>query len=276
MTAPCPLRPLPLALAALLALAAPASAQQPGQEWFVPGQGQQPRPPAAQPAPQPARPAQPAQTQPAQTPSAQRPPQAAQPARALPPGQPPPPAVIGIVDIPEVQRVSTAFNQLREEVERRRQRLNDDLQREQNGWREAQQRLATDRAALTPDQVRLRERELQDRITDSQRIFRNRQQAIEAAAQQAIGQIEEGLAGIVRQVAQSRQVNIVLPRPLVIMNEPAFDLTEEVASQFNRQLRTVNIPAETDGAAPAAPARPAAQAPPQGPAQGQGQPPRRN
>jgi hypothetical protein len=44
-------------------------------------------------------------------------------------------------------------------------------------------------------------------------------------------------------VAQSRSVNIMLPRPLVIMNEPAFDLTEEIAQQFNRSLPRVAIQA---------------------------------
>lgn len=249
---------LPLAL--VLAAAPSLAMAQQGQEWFVPGQGGQ-------------RPAQ-GQQRPGQQPPAQRPPQAA-PQRtapaALPPGTPPPAAVIGIVDIPEIQRLSTAFNSVREEIERRRTRLNDDLQREQNGWREAQQALSVQRTQMNPDQIRNRERELQDRITDSQRIFRNRSQSIEQAAQQSLVQIEEALAGVVRQVAGSRNVNIVLPRPLVIMNEPAFDLTSEVAQQFNRVLRQVTIPAESDGtvnppapgAAPTAPARPAPAAAPQ-------------
>lgn len=226
--------------------------QRQGQEWFVPGQnqggaGQRPAQPQARP------PQTPAQPPGRPGPTAVRPP-------ALPPGQPPPAAVIGIVDIPEIQRLSTAFNQVREEIERRRTRLNDDLQREQNGWRDAQQALATQRAQMNPEQIRTRERELQDRITDTQRIFRNRSQAIEQAAQQSLVQIEEALGVVVRQVAGSRNVNIVLPRPMVIMNEPTFDLTEEVAQQFNRTLRQVSIPAESDGSQPPAPP-PGAQAP---------------
>jgi Skp family chaperone for outer membrane proteins len=162
---------------------------------------------------------------------------------------------------------------MREEIERRRTRLNDELQREQNGWREAQQALAGERAGLQAEVLRLRERELQDRITDSQRIFRNRSQAIEQAAQAALVEIEQALGTVIRLVAQSRNVNIMLPRPLVIMNEPAFDLTEEIAQQFNRNLPRVTIQAESDGRNPPAPpaaaagARPAA-APPAAPAGG--------
>ncbi|MBL6455068.1 OmpH family outer membrane protein [Belnapia sp. T6] len=234
-------------LAALAGGPAAAQGQDPG--YFIPNQGGQ-------------RPAQGQQQRPAQQPAQRPPQQQGQAPRAgqtqapppLPPGQQPPDAVIGIVDVPEIQRVSTAFNQVRDEIERRRQRLNDDLQREQNNWREQQQQLANQRATLPPDQLRERERALQDRITDSQRIFRERSRAIEQAAQQALVEIEQALGVVIRQVAASRKVNLVLPRPLVIFNEPPFDLTEEVAQQFNRTLRSVTMPPEGAGAEAAAPA----------------------
>ncbi|MGX9964998.1 OmpH family outer membrane protein [Roseomonas sp. F4] len=215
-----------------LLLASPAfSQQQQGQQWFVPpAQGQAPQ---GQQRPQPAqRPAQP-QQRPAQAPAA---------------GQRTPAPVIAIVDIPEVQRLSAAFNQVREEIERRRAKLNEDLQREQGRWREEQQALAAARATLEPEQLRQRERDLQERITDAQRIFRDRSRAIDQAAQAGLQQIEQALGAVIRQVAASRGVNIVLPRPLVIFNDAGFDLTEEISAQMNRVLRSVNLPAE--GAAP--------------------------
>lgn len=250
---------LPVALLGA-AIALPAAAQG-QQQWFVPGQpqGQQPaqgqRPPQGQQQPQ--RPAQPAQ-RPAPTPP------------PLAPGQPPPAPVIGIVDVPEIQRVSSAFTQVREAIETRRARLNEDLQREQQRWRDEQQRLAAERGSLSPEQLRARERDLQDRITDSQRTLRDRAAAIEQLAQTALREIEQALGIVIRQVASSRNVNIVLPRPLVIFNDPPFDLTEEVAAQLNRMIPSVTLPPEA-GEAPrpaAAPAR--AGGPP--PAQ----PPRRN
>ncbi|WP_376090720.1 OmpH family outer membrane protein [Roseomonas sp. CCTCC AB2023176] len=258
-------RPAPFrAAAALAALLLPATAlaQDPG--FFVPPGGGQARPPQGQPQQQ--RPPQPPAQQQRPPQQAQQRPQGPNPA-PLPPGQPPPAAVIGIVDVPEIQRNSTAFNSVREEIERRRQRLNDDLQREQTRWREEQQNLATQRANLPAEQVRQRERELQDRITDSQRVFRDRSRGIEQAAQQALGEIEQGLAIVIRQVAASRNVNLVLPRPLVIFNEPPFDLTDEVSAQLNRVLRSVNLPADGPvpaagaGGAPGAAAPPAAQQP---------------
>jgi Skp family chaperone for outer membrane proteins len=261
-------------LPGLLLLAAPALAQQQqqGQEWFIPGQQQQ-RPAQGG--------AQPAQGQPQARPPGQQAPAAGQQAQGQQrpaAGQRPPTAVIAIVDIPEVQRLSAAFNQVREEIERRRAKLNDDLQREQGRWRDEQQALAGARATLPPETLRQRERDLQDRISDAQRIFRDRNRAIDAAAQQGLQQIEQALGAVIRQVASSRGANIVLPRPLIIYNEAGFDITDEVSAQMNRVLRSVTLPPEgvmpgeapaaqqqrpAQGAAPAnAPAQPAAPAAP--------------
>jgi Skp family chaperone for outer membrane proteins len=253
-------RAAPTALAATLLTASllaahPALAQQ-QQEWFVPNQQRQQAPAAQQ------RPAQAPQQRPAQ--------RAVQPNPSpLPPGEPPPAAVIGIVDVPAVQRDSTAFNTVREEIEKRRQKLNDDLQREQARWREEQQQLANQRSTASPEELRNKERDLQERVQDAQRVFRDRSRDIEQAAQQGLQEIEQALATVIRQVAASRKVNLVLPRPMVIYNEPPFDLSPEVSTQLNKILKSVTLPAE--GAAPAA-ASPAASRPGQAPAQA----PRRN
>lgn len=230
----------------LLLVPTPAPAQQQGQDWFIPGQQ---------------RPAQGAQQQP------QRPPQGQQAQQQRPAaGQRPPTPVLAMVDVPEVNRLSAAFNQVREELERRRARLNEDLQREQARWREEQQALAAARATLPPETLRERERALQDRISAAQGVFRDRNRALEAAGQVGLQQIEQALGAVITQVAQSRGINFVVPRQLVIFNEPGFDITDEVAAQLNRVLRQVNLPPE--GQMPAAPQAsaprpPAAGQPPQ-------------
>ena len=169
--------------------------------------------------------------------------------------------MIGVVDVPEIQRVSTAFNQVRQEIERRRAKLNEDVQNEQQRWREEQQRLGNERGALSPEQLRNRERTLQDQITDGQRIFRDRARDLEQLAQQALREIEQALAIVIRQVAASRNINLVLPRPLIIYNDPAFDMTEEVAVQLNRMISAVNLPPDPSAAPPPRPAATPAPAP---------------
>jgi Skp family chaperone for outer membrane proteins len=275
-------RSLPLAacLAALIAITlsppglSGALAQQGQQQWFVPGQQQQQRPPAQQqqqrPAAQPQRPAAQGQVAGPTDPGApQLPP--------IPRGNPPPAAIIGVVGLPEVFEASVAARGVRQTVQERLARLNDDAQREQAAWRDAQQALANQRATLSADQLRERERELQERVTNGQRVLRERNAAIQQAGQRALAEVERTALYVIGQVAESRSLNLVLNRAALILATDEMDITGAVIEQLNRALPSVRVEPEAGAApapaaaAPAAPQRPAAQQRP--PAQQQQRPP---
>ena len=252
----------------------PAQAQQ--SDFFVPGQQRGGPAPAARPpaAGTPARPPSAAQPGPRapepQQPEIDEPPMGQIPIPpvperpALPKGAAPPASVIGVIGLPEVMRASLAAQSADRTIGERREKLNEDAQKEQLVWRDMQQALARDRAKLTPDQIRARERELQERITAAQRSVRDRNRIIQEAAQFAINQVQSSLIGVIRQVADSRGMNLVLHRSQVALNVNEFDISDKVAEELNRILPTVNVPA--DGVSPAVPPTPTAAALPPPPA----------
>ena len=172
----------------------------------------------------------------------QLPPMPALPAVAR--GTAPPTAVIGVLGIPEIMRASTAAIQVEKSITERRGRLNQDAQKEQLVWREMQQSLANDRGKLSADQIRAREKELQDRITGAQKTFRDRNRIIQEAGQYGLAQIERILVSVIRAVAESRGMNLVLHRAQVALNVNEFDITEQVVDQLNKVLPTVSLPAD--------------------------------
>ena len=242
----------------------PAGAQ--AQDFFVPGQPRPSQPAARPPQPRsaPPRPSVPAQVTP-QLPPQAPPSQGADadqqplpqiqlpPVPDLPPlpkGTPPPAPVIGVMGVPEVMRASSAAQQVEKIIGERREKLNQDAQKEQATWREMQQALANDRGKLTPEQIRGRERELQDRIINAQKQLRDRNRIIQEAAQYALAQIERTLIAVIRQVAESRGMNLVLHRAQVALNINEFDITDQVGQQLNQLLPSVEIP--PDGVSPVA------------------------
>ena len=271
------------AAAGLFAVQSSALAQ---QDWFVPGQshgaaggprqapqaGPRAAPPRA-PAPQPVGPApfpQPGGDLDQAPPPLQveLPPAPALP--VLPPGPPPPAIVAGLVSVPDVMRVSTAAQEIDRVIGERRRKLNEDAQKEQASWRDFQQQVSSQRGNVTPDQLRAKERELQERINVAQKKFRDRNRIIQEALQYSLAQIERTLGGVLQQVAASHGMNMVFHRAQVALNIPAFDLSQEVVDQLNKILPSVVIP--PDGVSPsqmhpvaATPATPPA-APPAPPA----------
>lgn len=248
-----------VALAISLPLAPlPASAQSSNPGWFVPkSAAEAPAAPAAHvrghhvaapaaalPMPMPAAPGPDEQAQ-AGAPSAP-------PVLPLPPvptlsplakGAPPPAAVVGVISVPDIMRDSTAAQQVQKVIVGRRDKLRDDVQREQLVLRDMQQSLQ-DAKNLSNDQARARIRALQQRENDDKRKFQDRSRIIQEALQVALNQIERELVQVIRQVADSRGMNLVLHQEQVALNVQGFDITPQVLSQLNSVLPSVFIPAD--------------------------------
>ncbi len=255
------------ALAAALLMPAIAQAQQ-GPGWFVPNAqpapGPGPRAPQPQPRPAPVRRepvAQPPRVEQFQQPQGQQQQQQELPPlqvqlppvpdlQPLPKGAAPPAAVIGVLGVPDIMRAASAAQQVEKAITERREKLNEDAQKEQAAWRDQQQALGAQRASLSADQIRSKERELQDRITNSQKQLRDRNRFIQESAQVGLAQIERMLIGVIRQVAESRGMNLVLRREQVALNSNEFDITDQVVEQLNKVLPTVQLP--PDGVSPVA------------------------
>jgi Skp family chaperone for outer membrane proteins len=257
------LRGSALVAVALSSYSPPAAAQQ-NQQWFVPNQPRTaPVRPAPRPAPAPAAQSEPqtlapglatesappgTETQPQQQVQMQLPPPPEVP--PLPKGPTPPAAIVGVLSVADVMRASTAFQQADKEFVGRRQKLNEDAQKEQVSLRDLGQQLANERGKLTPEQIRIRERELQDRITESRRVFGERNRIIQEASQYVMAQIDRATEMVTQQVAVSRGINLVLNKAQILGTTSDFDMTPAVVEDLNKILGSVVIP--PDGVSPMA------------------------
>jgi Skp family chaperone for outer membrane proteins len=251
-----------LALVMALALAAwPLAGQAQGQSgngWFVPQPPKPAAPPPGAAAPgggqSAAAPAPPEEVMPTmEPPQGPLPPLQVQlpPMPEIPPipkGSATPAAIVGILSVPDILRISTAYQQADKELGVRRAKLNEDGQKEQNSLRELGQTFANERAKLTPEQIRTREKEYADRVNESRRKFSERARVVQEAGQYVMAQIERVIEQVAQQVAASRGVNLVLNRAQVLGTTADFDLTPQVADVLNKILPSVVIP--PDGISP--------------------------
>ena len=169
--------------------------------------------------------------------------------KLLPGGFAPPPPVVGVLGVPDVMHLSNAAQAVQSVIGARKEKLQAEVQRAQQTWQELKQALQADAPKLTRDQAVSRERALIDRVNSDRRRLQDKNRIIQEAGQVALGQIERTLIGIIRQVAESRGMNLVLHRSQVALNVQEFDITEAVALQLNKALPTVQIP--PDGVDPA-------------------------
>ena len=151
-------------------------------------------------------------------------------------------ATVGVLGVPDVMRMSSAAQAVDKVIGARKQELQAAVQHAQTTWRELENGLRSDAPKLSRDALLSRERSLQERVNADRHNLQEHQRIIQEAAQVALGQIERTLIGIIRQVAESRGMNLVLHRSQVALNVQEFDITDAVAAQLNRALPTVQIP----------------------------------
>ncbi len=250
----------------------PAFAQQAQSgEWFVPGQNRPAAPPAARPGPR-SVPAPSAgsgalpllgdaggdQTNGLPALQVQLPPAPELP--PIPKGQATPAAIVGILSVPDVLRISTAYQNAYKELNARGQKLNEDAQKEQGALRDLGQAFAAERGKLSPEQIRTKEKEIQERATAAQRRFAERNRIIQESGQFIMMQINRTMEQVAQQVALSRGINLVLNRTQILGTTADFDLTPAVADVLNKALPSVIVP--PDGVSPLAMAPPAKAAAP--------------
>ena len=163
---------------------------------------------------------------------------------ALPKVAPPPTVIVGVLGVPDVMRQSNAAQIIQRIIGARKEKLRVDFERSRANWRAMEASLQADAPKLTPDQGRTRERSLRERVSNDQRGLQDRNRIIAEAGQVALNQIESTLVAVIRQVAESHGMNVVLHRSQVALNTPEFDITDQVVAQLNKLMPTVQIPEE--------------------------------
>ena len=139
-------------------------------------------------------------------------------------------------------RISTAYQAAYKELNARGQKLNEDAQKEQTALRDLGQSFAAERAKLSPEQIRTKEKEIQERATEAQRSFGERNRIIQEAGQYVMMQINRTMEQVAQQVALSRGINLVLNRAQILGTTADFDLTPAVADVLNKALPSVVVP----------------------------------
>jgi Skp family chaperone for outer membrane proteins len=169
--------------------------------------------------------------------------------KLLPGGAAPPMPLVGVLGVPDVMRASSAAQAVDKVIGARKERLQAEVQQAQAKWQELKRQLETDAPHLSREQGVARQRALYERVSADRHALQEKNRIIQEAAQVALGQIERTLIGIIRQVSESRGMNLVLHRSQVALNIQEYDITEAVTEQLNRALPTVQIP--PDGVDPA-------------------------
>lgn len=161
---------------------------------------------------------------------------------------------VGVVDIQRIMRDSAAAKSIQGQIEKMRASYQQEITKQENELRNAEQELNRQRTLVSPDAFNERRRQFEQKVGSLQRDVQNRKRALDTSYTSAMRTIENSLRGIIEQLVTERRLTLVLIKSQTIYNAPDLEMTDEVMKRLNAKLPSVKVP-------PPQPAAPAAGAP---------------
>lgn len=165
---------------------------------------------------------------------------------------------VAVVDIQRVLRESAASKSIQGQIEKQRASYQQEITKQENELRSAEQELNRQRTLVSPDAFNERRRQFEQRVGNLQRDVQNRKRELDKSFSTAMRTVENSLREIIEQMVTERRLTLVLIKTQTVFAAPELELTEEVMKRLNAKLPSVKVPP------PAPPAKAKAKAPPPG------------
>ena len=104
--------------------------------------------------------------------------------------------------------------------------------------------LSKQRELLTKEVFEQKAKEFRSKVIEAQRDVQTRRAALENAHLKAMTEIKETLLEIIKDIAEGKELSVVLQKSQVLFSKDALDISDEVLEQLNDQLPEVDVVVE--------------------------------
>lgn len=158
-----------------------------------------------------------------------------------------PQAVVGVIDFQRVVKESAAGRSVRDQMNQRRTKLQEEIKAIRQELETARAALATREPGLSEAEFSAKRQAMRKRVGELQGIMQSRQREMDAMFNYGMGQIDIALIAILKELAEERGINLILNagrgRGLVLFAEKRIVITDEALRRLNARLPTVELSA---------------------------------
>ncbi len=153
-----------------------------------------------------------------------------------------PSARVAVLDYQKIIRTSSSAIDIQAQIERQRQIYQDQITKQEQELREANQELARQRTILAPDAFARKRREFEDRVAEIQRSVQARKRELDQAYDFGIKQVQKALVGIITELAEELGFNLILSRQQIVYADKVLNISDDVLERLNERLPKVTVP----------------------------------
>lgn len=151
------------------------------------------------------------------------------------------PLKIVILDLEAIRRNAVAIKDIRAQISEYRKGFQEDIKKEEDALRAANQDLSKKRTLLGPEAFAKERRLFEQKVVGVQKLVRQRKVDLDQALSKAMLVVEQKMNGIMADIATKRGASLVLQRQYTILADRSMDMTAEVLERLNAELKTVKV-----------------------------------
>ncbi len=152
------------------------------------------------------------------------------------------PTVIAIVDYEKIRRDSLAFRDIREQLKQRSQLYQEEINKQEQGLRIANQEITRQQTILAPDAFDQKRREFETQVSQVQLSAQTRKRELDEAQDRSYREVGTALRDVIAELSRERGFNVVLGRNQVMYADKSINISDEVLARLNQRLPTVRVP----------------------------------
>ena len=157
-------------------------------------------------------------------------------------GQATPTAKIVILEFQRIMRESAAANDIKAQVDQRRQVYQNEITKQEQELREAEKELSRQATILAPEALAQKRREFESRVAQLQTGMQARKRELDQAYAYGMKEVQRALTVIIAALAKERGFNLVLPHGQIVFADSSLNITDEALRRLNAQLPSVKVP----------------------------------
>ena len=161
---------------------------------------------------------------------------------------------IGVIDIDQIRRDSTAVKDARDQIAAFQSTIQAEIQKEETELRDANQELARQRTLLAPEAFNEERRKFEARLVEIQRKVQERRQELDDIQNDVMRRMNEAMAEVVVEIAQEQGFGLILRFDQSVFVGQSLLITQLVLERLNKKLPSIKVaePASLKGKAGAA------------------------
>jgi len=153
-----------------------------------------------------------------------------------------PAAVVAVIDYQRILREAKAARAIRDQVESRRQRYQEEIAGEEQRLHEADKELARQRGILSAEAFAERRSAFEAEVAAVQRMVQERRRQLDQVAASSLNEVRSAMIEVVSELSDARGFNLVVPTSGLLLFSPKIDLTDEVLARLDRKLPNIRVP----------------------------------